>query len=134
MFLTRTRARPGLFGLIAALTVAGCAEEPPRGELEIKHCRLALTFLNRNLGTTTVVSERFWEGDRTLNVAVTYDVVIPGPNQRPGPAKREVIQCRYALTPSNPNARMEMVGLRQRGVELDKEQIRIVNIGMRVFR
>ena len=95
---------------------------------------MALFFLNREIGKTEVVAERFWEGDGTVNVGLTYDLTITDPKRAAPLIRREVIQCRYALVPKNPDARVEMVGLRQRGVELDKEQRRKVNIGMRVFR
>ncbi len=125
-----------VIGASAALVVvlAACGDEVPRGATERKHCRAVLGFLNRNLGTTEIQVERMWEGDGMFIVALDYEVTFPAEGRLVETRQRDTLQCRYAPTPSDPRMIVEILGLHQRGVELDARQIRIVNTALKVFR
>ncbi len=116
------------------LAVAACGPSTERGALERRHCRAVLGFLNRDLGRTEIVDEAAWDGDGTYNVTLRYEVAVPDPDRRDSIRQRDTLQCRYAQTPSRPGMMVEVLGLHQRGVELDARQIRIVNTALKVFR
>ncbi|GAB6053988.1 hypothetical protein JCM17960_28080 [Magnetospira thiophila] len=118
----------GVWGL------AACAEDPAPGVLESRHCMAVLNFLNRDLGETTAEQPKIWEGDGTRNISIPYKVAVVNERALSPTVQRDVILCRYALEPRNKSLVVELVAIRQRGVDLSAEQMRVVNIAMRVFR
>ncbi|CCQ73965.1 hypothetical protein [Magnetospira sp. QH-2] len=121
--------------LISPLLLLGaCAEELAPGVMETRHCTTVLNFLNRNLGETTADEPRVWEGEGSLNITIPYRVAVTSQRQAQPTMQRDTILCRYALEPQRENMVVDLVAVRQRGVNLTTEQMRVVNIAMRVFR